>query len=63
VNFLMGDCHFTLLTSSNQLEVRCSGKEIAQLTTVKSIVEQHIIMLSRRETININWSTDQQSCE
>ncbi|WP_409439274.1 DUF2218 domain-containing protein [Psychromonas sp. GE-S-Ul-11] len=55
VNFAMGNCELTNLTESNELAVICSADSLAKLTTVQRILEQHVTMLSRRETIHIVW--------
>jgi len=55
VNFAMGDCELKNLPETNQLELICSADSTEKLDTVKAILEQHVTMLSRRETINIAW--------
>jgi len=56
VNFPMGDCEFTYLKEDNELAVHCSADSQDKLSTVQKILEQHVTMLSRRETISIVWS-------
>jgi hypothetical protein len=56
VNFAMGDCQFIHLGKTNQLELTCNADSLEKLTTIKKILEQHITMLSRRETIVLIWS-------
>jgi hypothetical protein len=56
VNFAMGDCQFSHLSNTNQLELTCSADSLEKLATIKNILEQHITMLSRKETIELNWS-------
>jgi len=63
VNFAMGNCNFTLIDTSDELELVCSAEAIEPLATVKKILEQHILMLSRRETIALIWSHDKSTLE
>lgn len=56
VNFAMGECEFTYLEKGNELAVHCSADSQEKLSTIQSIIEQHVTMLSRRETISVVWS-------
>ncbi|MEG3753186.1 DUF2218 domain-containing protein [Psychromonas arctica] len=56
VNFAMGDCEFTYSKKDNELTVHCNADSQDKLSTIQKILEQHVTMLSRRETISIVWS-------
>ena len=60
VNFAMGDCQFNHHSKKNQLELTCSADSSEKLSAIKKIIEQHITMLSRRETIVLIWSKSEQ---
>jgi len=56
VSFAMGDCELTYLKEDNELALHCSADSPNKLSTIQKILEQHVSMLSRRETISIVWS-------
>jgi len=55
VNFIMGDCLFERSAQKSELVLTCSAVDNEKLSTVRSILEQHITMLSRREEVTIIW--------
>ncbi|RBW43433.1 DUF2218 domain-containing protein [Psychromonas sp. B3M02] len=56
VNFAMGECKLTYLKEANALALYCSADSQDKLSTIQRILEQHVTMLSRRETISMVWS-------
>lgn len=55
VKFPIGDCEMFVNAEQDQLLINCSAESLEKLNGVKGVVEGHLQMFSRRETLEVNW--------
>lgn len=55
VTFAMGTCRFSLGHEGQQLDVLCEAENKENLHMVRQIIEHHLTMFSRRETLAVKW--------
>jgi len=55
VKFPKGNCEMHVNTTKGQLVIICSAENQSDLALVKSILESHVKLFSRRETFVLNW--------
>jgi hypothetical protein len=55
VKFPKGDCEMHVDTTKNQLVIFCSAENEVDLALIKSILESHVELFSRRETVTLSW--------
>lgn len=53
VEFPVGLC--TMTATDSQLVIHCQSNQQAQLQMQQSIIDKHMDMFSRRETIELTW--------
>lgn len=55
VKFPKGECEMHVNTAKNQLVIVCSAENESNLALIKSILDSHVKLFSRRETFVLSW--------
>lgn len=56
VNFPMGNSYMAVNSQDNTLTIRCVAEDEQKLNGVISIIDAHVDMFSRRETLTLTWN-------
>lgn len=55
VQFPIGNCEMFVNAEKDQLIINCSADSLEKLNGVEGVIEGHLQMFSRRETLQVSW--------